>query len=404
MPIIQTVPASPSDGPSAAPPVTEARPPSPEPRRGDLGPFARRALVVIGLVALVAVVLFGAYALFDVLLLTFGGLLFAVFLDGVAGFLRDKTGMPRPAALGVTLAGIVALLVGAGWLLGPDLVEQGAELGNALASGYEELRRTLEESDLAPLADQLPTGQEMAERAGALANEIPGLVSSIVGGLSTLFVVIIVGIYFTLKPSLYVRGVVALVPISKRERAHEVLQRVGVALKKWLVGQFILMAFVGTLITIGLFLLGIPLAFALGFLAFLLDFIPIIGPFIAAAPAILVAFLVGPEQALYVALLYFGVQQVESYLLAPKVQERVVDLPPVVLILAQVLMGGVAGLLGITLATPLAVAVIVLIQMLYVEDTLGDHSVDVLGSRDAAEEDQEAEQEKRRAGLPPPRE
>jgi predicted PurR-regulated permease PerM len=132
------------------------------------------------------------------------------------------------------------------------------------------------------------------------------------------------------------------------------------------------MAVVGVATTAGLWLLGVPFALALGVVAFVLDFVPYIGPILSAVPAILVAMTLGPMEALYVGLLYFGVQSLESYLLTPLVQQRAVQLPPALTILSQVLLGLLLGGFGLALATPLTAVGVVLVRELYVEDVLED--------------------------------
>jgi predicted PurR-regulated permease PerM len=103
-----------------------------------------------------------------------------------------------------------------------------------------------------------------------------------------------------------------------------------------------------------------------------MEFVPYIGPFLAAIPAVMVGFAESSQLALYVALLFVGVQLIESYVLAPLVQQRAVHLPPAAILFAQVLMGAIVGALGVAVATPLAAAVMVAVGMLYVEDALGD--------------------------------
>jgi predicted PurR-regulated permease PerM len=103
-----------------------------------------------------------------------------------------------------------------------------------------------------------------------------------------------------------------------------------------------------------------------------LNFIPNIGPWIAAVPAVLIGFLQGPQQALYVALLYLLLQAIDGYLLTPLVDRKSVKLPPVLTITAQVLLGVAFGFIGILLASPLTAAAIILVNMVYVEGVLGD--------------------------------
>jgi predicted PurR-regulated permease PerM len=112
-------------------------------------------------------------------------------------------------------------------------------------------------------------------------------------------------------------------------------------------------------------------------LAALLSFIPILGPILALIPAVLVGLTISPRIALYVFLLYTAIQFVESYILTPIIQERTVSMSPVVTIMTQVVAGLLLGPLAIALAHPAAAVFTVLINVLYVEDTLGDHEVEV---------------------------
>jgi len=171
-----------------------------------------------------------------------------------------------------------------------------------------------------------------------------------------------------------VEGALHLFARRKRDRMREVLYEIGNVLRRWLVGQSLLAACVAILTGAGLLLLGAPFPFALALLAGLMEFVPYIGPFLAAVPAILVGFSEGPQLALYIALLFVGIQLTESYVLAPLVQHRAVHIAPAAILFAQVLMGAIVGALGVAVATPLAAAIMVAVSMLYVEDALGDKS------------------------------
>jgi predicted PurR-regulated permease PerM len=118
--------------------------------------------------------------------------------------------------------------------------------------------------------------------------------------------------------------------------------------------------------------MDVPLALALGILAGLLEFIPTVGPILASAPAILLAFLQGPTLVLYVVLLYLVVQWIGSYLVMPLIQHRTLSIPPALTIVSIALLGAVLGFIGMLLACPLAVVVVVLVKMIYVEDVLGN--------------------------------
>jgi len=191
----------------------------------------------------------------------------------------------------------------------------------------------------------------------------------VVGGL---LLILFTAIYIGAEPHLYYKGLLHLFPHEARRRADEVLAAIGVSLRKWLVAQLIMMAVIGVIDAIGLTLLGVKAALALGLIAGLLEFIPLLGPILSAIPAIAMGFLDSPQKALFVALLCWGVQFLEGHILAPLLMKRGVDLPPVVTLIGLSLMALVFGFLGMMVAVPVLAAVMVAIKMLYVEDVVGD--------------------------------
>jgi predicted PurR-regulated permease PerM len=127
------------------------------------------------------------------------------------------------------------------------------------------------------------------------------------------------------------------------------------------------MLLVATLTAIGLFILGVPMALTLALIAGILNFIPNFGPLIAIIPAALIAFMQGPATALFVIGLYIVVQILESSIITPQIQKKMINMPPALIIIAQLVMGIFAGVLGLVLATPIVAVVIVLINELYVK-------------------------------------
>jgi predicted PurR-regulated permease PerM len=183
-------------------------------------------------------------------------------------------------------------------------------------------------------------------------------------------VVLFAGIFLAAQPRFYLAGAIKLVPAGRRPLIAEAMTESETALRLWLKGQLIAMTTVGVLTGSGLWLLGLPSALALGLLAGVLEFVPFVGPILAAVPAILLALAVSPDLALWVALLYFAVQQLEGYVLTPMVQQYAVDLPGVVLLFSLLGFGILFGALGVLLAAPLTVVTYVLVKRLYVIETL----------------------------------
>ena len=151
---------------------------------------------------------------------------------------------------------------------------------------------------------------------------------------------------------------------------REVLSSTARALRAWLLGQFVSMIIVGAISWAGLSLLNVPLALGLAFLAFVLEFIPVIGPIVAAVPAVLVGLSQSPMAGLWVALLYLGIHVIEGYVVVPMLQRWAVHIPPALTVIGVVAFGFIFGWLGVLLATPLMVATVVWVKMIYVESVL----------------------------------
>lgn len=309
-----------------------------------------------------------------IFLLTFVGLLLAVFVRALTSVVSRFTPLTGGRALVVALAGLVMFFGVAGWLIAPDLFRQMALLAQTLSDALGTLQERLAQTTFGrQVLEQMPplTATDVLTR-------VAGVFSATFNMLAYAVFIFFVTLFLAVNPELYRAGIVRLAPPRHRDRAREVVDVIVVTLRAWLIGRAIAMLIVGLVVGVGLWLLGVPLALSLGFLAGFLEFIPYVGPVLAAAPALLLAFAREPELALYVLLLYVGVQQFEGDLLTPIIQEVAVDLPPVVTLVATFVMGALFGMLGLLVATPLAAVVMVLVRMLYLEDVLGD-TVDLPG-------------------------
>jgi predicted PurR-regulated permease PerM len=215
-------------------------------------------------------------------------------------------------------------------------------------------------------------GQGLAEQFGGIAQHLFGFFSSTLAVLGSMVLIIFVAIFIAVDARTYRDGLMHLFPHEARPRAREVLSATGMTLRRWLFTQFISMLVVGILTAVILLVLDIKAAIALGIIAGILEFIPIAGPIFASVPAIAMGFLDGPEKALYVALAYVVIQQVESNLLYPLLMKKGLELPPVLTIFTQGVLAIVFGFVGLLVAVPMLAAAMVPIKMLYVRDVVGD--------------------------------
>lgn len=161
---------------------------------------------------------------------------------------------------------------------------------------------------------------------------------------------------------------------------RQVFESLGTALRWWLVGRAASMLVVGILTALGLWIAGVPVPLALALIAALMAFVPFLGPVLGAIPAVLVALVESPVKVLYVIIVFTFVQLLENYFITPLIQQRAVSMAPALLITVQIVMAILFGAMGVLLATPLAVVFIVLVQMLYIHDVLGDR-IRLLGEK-----------------------
>jgi predicted PurR-regulated permease PerM len=343
-------------------------------QRGETLSFARRVLVatlvVVGVLLLLLFIWYSA----DLLMLVFAAVLIAILLRTLTDLVQQRTGLWYGLSLAIVSVGLVVLIALTVWLVMDRIVEQMGQLRTLLPQAIQNVNAYVARYPWAQNAvDNLPNPADwVAARGGTIVSQFAGLASTTLGGIVNAIIVFIIGVYLASQPDIYSRGLNHLVPFGYRARLGEILNTSHGALQRWLMGRFGLMFLNGAMTAIGLWILGVPLAFTLGVLAGILNFVPNFGPWIAAIPAVLVAFLQGPQQALYVGLLYIALQSIDGYILTPIVDRRSVELPPVLTIVAQVLLGLAFGFVGILLASPLTAVAMILVKTLYVEDLLGD--------------------------------
>lgn len=332
---------------------------------------ARSVLIAIGLTAL-------AYLLWqgrDVLFILFFGVLVGVFFSAFTGWLEKRGGLPRLVALGLVLLALTGLTVGFWILLWPILSEQLSTVGRDLPQVAQQATEWVQAQYRSVAGEVGATGSDVEEevrsrlsdQVGSLLGGAMPILNSVAGALTGLLLVLVIGIYTAARPGLYRKGFLRLVPPAQRDRVAEALDRSEHSLRRWMIGTLINMAVVAAMVFAGLWILGVPAALALAVIAGVFEFIPFIGPIIAAVPAIAVALTVSPVMALWVTLLYVVIQQIEGDVIMPVVMRGAAELPPALTVFFQAIMAVIFGFLGLLLAVPILAVVIVGVQALYVE-------------------------------------
>lgn len=332
-------------------------------RREPLQPFIEKAAVLLAMTA-VAV---AAWVLRDVLYILFGALVLAIGMSASANVLSNRLRIGYAAGLSIVLLLGLVLIGGIGWFFGATIGEQLDEVARKIPTGWTSLT---EEIEAIPYARDLTSKLQTADLLGTtgwVAGVLATIVRSSVGAAGSLLAMAIVAIYLAAEPQRYRSGILRLLPPSAHWRASRLFDATGDILGRWLAGQLAVMATVGVLSGLGLWALGIKAAFALGLVGGLMSFVPYVGAVITAVPATLFALTQGPYYALAVIAMYAGVHFVEGNFITPIIQSEATSLPPVISLLSVISCALLLGPSAVFLAAPLALFLVTVIEILYVE-------------------------------------
>jgi predicted PurR-regulated permease PerM len=339
----------------------------------------------IPLAAFVAPILFillllFVYSVAGILLLLFIGVLFSLYLSAITDALQARFALPRPAGLASAL---LLTLLGVGltvYMIVPPVLEQFRALLESLpaviASWDTQLREWAEQSQVGAQilgtrpADESYVAGFVAQIAGYFQDVVPYVFSG-VRFVIQFVSVLVMGVYLAARPAVYREGLIQLAPPVHRDLVRDILADLGRTLRAWIVGQLIGMIVVGVLTWVGLLLLRVPYPLAFGVFAAAVAIVPFFGTLLAVLlPTLFVLGTGSPGHALVVALFGIGVNLFESNVLQPMIMERQVKLPPVLSILAVLVMARLLDLVGIFVAVPVLAVVMVIVRRVYVHRIL----------------------------------
>ncbi len=328
--------------------------------------FERRVFRATAVVLATTAAAYVLWLLVDLLLLLFACALVSLILLTITDALRTRMRMPFGVALGISVVGILGLLGGAFWFFGATMQGEFADLATRLPGAWANLQTRMRESAagaaiLARAPGLAPTGQ-------TIVNLVTTGLTAVGAALSGLAIVLVGGLYLAAQPALYSHGLLKLLPTRAQDPAKETFAAVSVSLRNWLKGQAMGMLFVGVATGLGLWLVGVPAAWAIGLVAGLAEFVPYLGIFVAGIPALVLGFGQGTNTGLWTLGVLLAVQQLQGNLVMPLLQNKMVDLPPAVTIFGIIAAGILFGVAGVLLATPLTIVVLVLIRRLYLHE------------------------------------
>lgn len=325
-------------------------------------PFRKKVWTVVGIVTFTILIILLIIEAANALLLILAGSLIAIFFTGLSSLLKRKTGWKSWICKTLSIVGTLLLIALFFWLIGSKIQAQISVLSDTIPSTFQNLKEQLNNSQVGQEIIETLTSEESIQKAEAFGGRF---FQSTFGAFGDIYVVLFIGIFFTVSPTLYTEGAVKLFPPKKQKKFQEVLSHLKIQLRNWLKGKLLSMFVVFAFTAIGLYFINIELWLVLSLLAGLLSFIPNFGPLIALIPAVLIGLLDGPKTALIILGLYVLVQFLESNFITPMVQKKLIQMPPALILIAQLFMGALTGGWGLILATPITVIVIVLVQDLY---------------------------------------
>ena len=306
----------------------------------------RRAEVWLGMASAIALVVL----LVQPLLIIFAGLVFASLLDGGVRLLGRVLPIGRGWRLLIVCILTVLFLVGTFVLTGVQVAEQVSELRSTLETQAVRLTGWLTSQGLMPGASDI---NGIARQALSSVGRLTSWVGTAVGALTTLFMIVVIGLFVAMDPRVYERGLQWMIPEDSREEFAITTARMGHTLRRLLFGRILGMIAEGILTWFALMLGGVPMAMILGILTGMLAFIPNIGAFVSGALMVAVGFSAGVDTGIWAIGTYVIVQTFDGYVLIPMVAKRTVDMPPALTLGTQILASALFGILGLALADPM---------------------------------------------------
>ncbi len=306
----------------------------------------KRAAVWIGMTAFVV----GLVWLAQPLLLIMGGLVLAAMFDGGARLLGRVLPIPRGIRLTIVVLAVFGFMYWTFVFTGSELAAQAASLQAIVETQIESIGNRIAAAGFNISAEDVKSfGTQILNSVG----RVTAAVSSVVGTVTNMAMMLVLAIFIAAEPRMYKRGVAWMLPLAEREHFYVTAAKMGSVLRRLMAGRLLGMAVEGFGTWILLSLGGVPMAALLGVLTGLLAFLPNIGAIVSGALIILVGFSAGVDVGLYAIFVYFVVQMVDGYLIVPMVAKRAVDLAPALVLGAQILFGALFGILGLALADPI---------------------------------------------------
>jgi predicted PurR-regulated permease PerM len=347
----------------------------------------RSVLVVAAILAVLAALVLVTWRVPLALVTVVGGLALATVLSFPMRLLsRLMPRRSRGAAVALTFLTIAVLIVLAALFVVPRLAQQFETLTEVLSSSLTGAERYLltgfeflDDRGLLPgTAEQAVSRieEDLSNGAGALAGGVAGsnfnLVSGVFGVALSLFGVVFVAAYLLADARRIKLAYLKAAPTRYRHDARDLWNAFEQSFSRYLSGLFLDLFIQGAVSALVLYLIGVPYAIALGAWVFFTGLIPYVGPWLGAVPAVAMALTVSPTATILTIVAFLVIQQVEGNYLMPRIHGKALNLHPVLILLAVIVGGGLAGLLGVLLAVPILAVLRVLYDFFSVRLRTGE--------------------------------
>lgn len=327
--------------------------------------FQTKVWITAAIFSFMVIMLLLIKSTINVFLLVLAGSLIAIYFRAVSSRIHGWTKWKEGICVLISIVSTLLIMVALFWLIGAKVQQQIAELVETLPKAIDNSKAWLNKSSIGEKVLGEATSTNSLEKAQGVIRQF---FQSTFGILGDLYVVLFIGIFFTVSPQTYTKGFVQIIPVRGQHKAEQVLDKLGEKLRKWLKGTFLSMFVVFLLTAIGLAIIGMPLWLVLALLAGILCFIPNFGPLLALIPAVLLGLMESTQTALLVAGLYILIQFVESNFITTAIQKKLTNIPPALILIAQLFLGTLTGALGLVLAIPITLIIMVLVEELYIKN------------------------------------
>ncbi|CAN5376928.1 AI-2E family transporter [soil metagenome] len=322
-------------------------------------PLVREEIARAGVWFGIAIVIALAVLLAQPILTILGALVLTTMLDGGARLLRRAAPIGRGWRLTIVILGVFGFLAWTVYLTGSNLAAQAQAMRHIVEIQIDRIGTWAQQLGIsATPADLKSLGTQVFSSLG----RVTAAVSTAVGVVTSLVMMLVLAIFIAIEPKLYERGVAWMLPMAKRQSFYVIADKMGWTLRRLMFGRLIGMVVEGVGTWLLLLAGGVPMAALLGVLTGVLAFLPNIGSIISGVLIILVGFSAGVDSGIYAICVYLAVQIVDGYLIVPMVAKRATDLAPALVLGAQILFGALFGIMGLFLADPIVAMIKVYLE------------------------------------------